>query len=128
MRITILFAWIIGFTIAASGLFYVTLRVEALEDQLAQLNRQILKEQENIHMLEAEWSYFNRPERIQKLANALLPELQPAQARQFISFQTLPYKLPTADNSITPSSGKSVMEFDNASVTSIVHVGNGGVQ
>lgn len=128
MKITILVTWIIGFTIAASGLFYVTLRVEALEDQLAQLNRQIIKEQENIHMLEAEWSYFNRPERIQKLTHALLPELQPAQARQFVSFQTLPFKLPTADNPVTPSSGKSVTEFDSPSAVNIAHVEIGGAQ
>ncbi len=97
MRIAIIFSWVIGFTVAASCLFYVTLRVEALENQLVKLNKQILEEKENIHMLEAEWSYFNRPDRIQKLANALLPELKPVEARQFVTFDSLPFKLVSSD-------------------------------
>ena len=92
MRLSTILYSIAAIALAFSGLFYVTLKVEALEDQLVQLNREIMKEQESIHMLEAEWSYFNRPERIQKLTETVLPELQPLEPKQFVSVQILPFK------------------------------------
>lgn len=49
------------------GLFRLTYEVQGLEDELARLNRSILEEQEAIHVLEAEWSYLNRPARLEKL-------------------------------------------------------------
>ena len=49
------------------GLFRLTYEVQDLEDELARLNRTILEEQEAIHVLEAEWSYLNRPARLEKL-------------------------------------------------------------
>ncbi|MTI10788.1 cell division protein FtsL [Curvivirga aplysinae] len=121
MRMTIIVCWVIGFIIAASGLFYVTLQVEALEDKLVNLNRQIIKEQENIHMLQAEWSYFNRPDRIQKLTENLLPQMQPVEARQFVSFQTLPFRI--EDEKVTPSSATVT---NTTQATSISH--NGGTE
>ena len=49
------------------GLFRLTYEVQDLEEELARLNRTILEEQEAIHVLEAEWSYLNRPARLEKL-------------------------------------------------------------
>jgi cell division protein FtsL len=53
---------IVGF-----GLFWLTYQVQDLEDELARLNRAILAGQEAIHVLEAEWSYLNRPARLEAL-------------------------------------------------------------
>ncbi|MDA0704144.1 MAG: hypothetical protein O3A96_13080 [Proteobacteria bacterium] len=49
------------------GLFHLTHEVRELEDELARLNRDILAEQEATHVLKAEWSYLNRPDRLEEL-------------------------------------------------------------
>lgn len=87
-----LIMWTTAAAITAYALFYVSYRVESLEDQLASINRQILKEQETIHVLEAEWSYLNRPDRLQKLADQLLPEMQPLNSTQFVSLDDIPFR------------------------------------
>lgn len=49
------------------GLFHMTYQVREMEEQLAGLNRDILTEQEAIHVLKAEWSYLTRPDRLETL-------------------------------------------------------------
>ena len=93
MKIAAIFAWV--FAVCATGytLFHITFQVEALEEQLSQLNRQILKEQEAVHILEAEWSYLNKPSRIEQLSHKYLPELDmldPAMITDLIGLDILP--------------------------------------
>ena len=73
------------------GLFQLKYQVQGLEDKLARLNRQILESEEAIHVLNAEWSYLNRPERIEGLARKYLA-LQPTAGKQFGSFDDLPHR------------------------------------
>ena len=61
-------AAILGF-----ALFKVKHEVQILETELTQIHRAILTDQESIHVLNAEWSYLNRPRHLQKL-NALVKE------------------------------------------------------
>jgi len=58
------------------GLYHLKHEVKALEDELFRLNRQILAEQQAIHVLRAEWSYINQPQRLQSLSQRHL-DLQP---------------------------------------------------
>ena len=60
--------WIIMFGVMASGLFQLKYAVQAREDQLASLNRDLIASEKAVHVLNAEWSYLNRPDRIAKLA------------------------------------------------------------
>jgi cell division protein FtsL len=63
------------------GLFQLKHEVQALEDEMFRLNRNIVAEQQAIHVLKAEWSYINQPQRLQALAARhldLLP-MKPAQ-------------------------------------------------
>lgn len=71
------------------GLFQLKYQVQRHEARLAQLNRQILESQEAIHVLKAEWSYLNQPERIEALARKYLA-LQPLAGKQFGSLDELP--------------------------------------
>ncbi|WP_259780656.1 cell division protein FtsL [Aestuariispira ectoiniformans] len=87
-----LIMWTTAAAITAYALFYVSYRVEGMEDQLAQINHQILKEQETIHVLQAEWSYLNNPDRLQKLTDQLMPEMQPLNASQFVSLDSIPFR------------------------------------
>jgi cell division protein FtsL len=54
------------------GLFHVKYKVQALEEELARLNSQIVHEQEQLHVLRAEWAYLNRPERLEDLNSRFL--------------------------------------------------------
>ncbi|MFQ5783287.1 MAG: hypothetical protein ACE5H8_00505 [Alphaproteobacteria bacterium] len=73
--------WVALIGIVAFGLFQLKHAVQRLEDELAGLNRELLASEENIHVLRAEWSYLNRPERLAVLAarHLDLEALAPAQ-------------------------------------------------
>lgn len=101
MKLFGLVMWTTAAAITAYALFYVSYRVQNLEEQLAGVNREILKEQETIHILEAEWSYLNRPERLQKLTEDLLPEMVPLDATQFVSMDAIPFRAVDAPEGAT---------------------------
>ncbi len=71
------------------GLYHLKHEVKALEDELFRLNRQILAEQQAIHVLRAEWSYINQPQRLQSLTQRHL-DLQPTRPAQIGTLATLP--------------------------------------
>ncbi len=71
------------------GLYQLKHEVLALENELFRLNRQIVQEQQNIHVLKAEWSYINQPGRLQALAQRHL-DLQPMSPKQFGRLDALP--------------------------------------
>lgn len=54
------------------GLFMVKYRVQDLEDQLVDLNREIARDREAIHVLNAEWSLLNDPGRLKDLSGRYL--------------------------------------------------------
>ena len=89
MRGLSLFVWIGVAGLASIGLFNITFKVEKLQDELSGLNKQILQEQKAVHVLQAEWSYLSRPERIEALSQRLLPHLQPPTALQVGNIENL---------------------------------------
>ncbi len=58
-------------------------RYDAAEDHALKLEREIAATRREIHVLDVEWSYLTRPERLQQLAEAHLP-LAPASAVRMI--------------------------------------------
>ena len=93
--------WLIAVTLAALALFYVSHRVERLEEALASQQHDILKHQEAIVILEAEWSYLNRPERISSLAERFLA-LAPLSADRVVSIKDLPQRPEPEDTDGVP--------------------------
>ena len=93
--------WLFVVTCAALAVFYVSQTVEGLERELALQQQTILKQQEAIHVLEAEWSYLNRPERISVLAERFLA-LAPLSADHVVSIKDLPQRLEPGDNEEVP--------------------------
>jgi hypothetical protein len=89
-------SWLFVVTCAALAVFYVSQTVEGLERELALQQQTILKQQEAIHVLEAEWSYLNRPERISVLAERFLA-LAPLSADHVVSIKDLPQRLEPGD-------------------------------
>jgi hypothetical protein len=73
------------------GLFQLKYRVQELEQNLAQTNRDILTNEEAIHVLKADWSYLNRPEKIDPLARRFLG-LAPLTGSQYMTIADLPMR------------------------------------
>ncbi|HAY47805.1 MULTISPECIES: hypothetical protein [Thalassospira] len=72
-----------------AGTYWVSHEVERLEKHYAEIQSDILAEQESIHVLEAEWSYLNNPERIEKLSREYL-SLAQIEVLQMASIDDLP--------------------------------------
>ncbi len=76
---------------AGGALFHVSFEVSALDDRLAELNKNIRDDREAIHVLRAEWSFLNQPERLEELARRHL-DLMPVAGNQLTGAGTLPVR------------------------------------
>ncbi|MBC06487.1 hypothetical protein [Thalassospira sp.] len=72
-----------------TGTYWVSHQVERLEKRYADIQSDILAEQESIHVLQAEWSYLNNPERIERLSKQYL-SLAQIEVLQMASINDLP--------------------------------------
>lgn len=80
--------------IAAATVYDMKHAAEMSAEEVADLQRQIAEEREQIQLLKAEWSVLNRPDRLQGLVeryNAYL-ELQPLSVEQITLLDELPLK------------------------------------
>ena len=102
MKSTAIFIWIGLASIAGFALFNIKFKVEQLDNDLSQLNKQILKEQNAVHVLRAEWSYLNRPENIENLARKYLPDLRYPETSQIGGLDDLNDSTPPTLASETP--------------------------
>jgi cell division protein FtsL len=83
--------WIALVATVGFGLFHVKYKVQALEEEMARLNSGIVQEQEQLHVLRAEWAYLNRPERLEDLNRRLLG-LGPMAPAQIGTIDDLPVR------------------------------------
>lgn len=72
-----------------SGTYWISHQVETLQKRYASIQSDIFEEQENIHVLQAEWSYLNNPARIEKLAKQYL-HLAPIKPMQMAGIDEVP--------------------------------------
>jgi len=63
-----LLLWIGLPSLMTIALLLVSYQVKRLENELLQIEKKALAQQEEIHVLNAEWSGLNQPERIARLA------------------------------------------------------------
>lgn len=63
------------------ALFVVKYRVQDLEAEFKNINRQISTSEEDLHVLRAEWSHLNQPHRLRQLAGQYL-EIGPLDAKR----------------------------------------------
>lgn len=76
------------------GLFLIKYRVQSLEVELRDLNRDIAADRQLIHVLKAEWSHFNEPDRLRTLAGRHL-DMIPIQSEQVVQSDRVSQKLQT---------------------------------
>ncbi len=86
---TLLFALLAG--ALTLTLFAVKSEVQHLEGEIIQLDRAIAADREAIHVLEAEWSHLNNPDRLRPLVKRHL-ELVPIEARHLGGLSSIPEK------------------------------------
>jgi hypothetical protein len=87
--------WLVAAILIGCGLYQLKYEVQAKEEQLARLNRQIQAEQEAIHVLHAEWAFLNRPDRLGDLAARHL-EMNAVTPTQFGRVGAIPQRALTA--------------------------------
>lgn len=73
-------------------------RVQDLEKELSRINGTISEDVRTIHILKAEWSHLNNPERLRGLAQKHI-ELNPVKAEQIINYAALPFEYEATDDS-----------------------------
>src|SRR5262249_58762959 len=59
--------WLLLVSATGCAMFGVKYQVQALEDQLARINRSAAAEEHEIRVLDAEWAYLTRPQTLERL-------------------------------------------------------------
>jgi hypothetical protein len=81
--------WFLFTIVIGSCYFVLTNDVQNLEKQLAQINNEIESDIRDIHILEADWSELNNPERLRALAGKYI-SLDFIKPEQIINYSALP--------------------------------------
>lgn len=99
MKRFVIFCWLLAASATALILFQIKQEVRSLEEEIATTQIDILRDQEAVHVLEAEWSYLNSPARIAALAERHLG-MSPIPAERVIGFDDLPLPGAPEDDSL----------------------------
>ena len=87
-KITMFGLWLTLTLMVALGSSVLKNRVQVLERKLATINSNIQNDIAQIHVLKAEWSHYNTPDRLRKLASEQL-SLENAKPEQIINYSAL---------------------------------------
>ncbi len=93
--------------VLAIGLYLVKYTVQDVQRNVATLKTQLASEKESLHLLNAEWAYLNRPDRLRALADRHL-DLVPIDSRQIDKVSVLPAALYESDMSSKPSAVQAI--------------------
>jgi hypothetical protein len=81
--------WLIVMSVIGWGVYQLKYQVQSLDGQLTRINREIVAEQDAIHVLKAEWSYLNQPHQIADMATKFLA-VAPIGPRQMVTLSAVP--------------------------------------
>jgi cell division protein FtsL len=81
--------WLLLVIAVGYAMFQVKYEVMQQEETLGRLNKEIADSREQIRMVDAEWSYLTRPDRLRRLATRYL-NLTPIAAAQIAALNTVP--------------------------------------
>jgi hypothetical protein len=97
---------------SSAFLFKTSYEVQALEGDLRGLNRSILREQDSIRVMHAEWAFLNQPSRLQALSDQFT-KLRPIAPMQMIaSAADLPMPQPSLDGEPMAATASLVAQVD----------------
>ena len=78
--------------ILGTTLYQVKIGIDAREASLLQLEREIRDTEREIAVLEAEWAYRSRPERVLKLSDRVL-EMKPIDTDRILPIEAIPMRI-----------------------------------
>jgi hypothetical protein len=78
-------------------LYQVKLQAQAMENTLADIEREIAEEEEMMHILKAEWAYLTRPQRLSELM-VDMQQMTPASVDKIVTVSAIPYPPPPPEN------------------------------
>lgn len=110
-RVTIV--WFLVAACLGVALFLLKYEVQEREDRLAALHREILANQETVHVLAAEWSYLNRPANLEAMVRRHL-DLVPLDTTRLGQIEQLPIRLPVLEGSETMTPSLAGAQIDTA--------------
>lgn len=76
--------WVVLVMLSVLGLYQVRYSVEAKESEIATLERRVNEHESAIQVLEAEWAYLVRPQRLRELASRYL-DIEPVGSLQVVA-------------------------------------------
>lgn len=88
LRITAL-VYMACFAALSMGLYLVKYSVQNIQRSVAAARVELAQEKESLHLLNAEWAYLNRPDRLNRLADKHLA-LVPLSSKQINEVSALP--------------------------------------
>jgi cell division protein FtsL len=89
MRVFVLL--IVLLSLCGTGLYMVKRSIDARYAELARLRADIRAEQDNHAILQAEWAWLSRPDRIMRLSGNLL-EMAPIDANRILPIEAIPMR------------------------------------
>jgi hypothetical protein len=97
---------------SSAFLFKTSYEVQSLEGELKGINRSILREQDSIRVMHAEWAFLNQPSRLQAMADQFT-KLRPIAPTQMIaSAAEIPMPQPTLDGEPAVPNTSLVAQLD----------------
>lgn len=87
-------AWIMMFGVGALALYLVKYQAQDVKRDVVSLRYELQQERESIRLLQAEWAYLNRPDRLRTLASRYL-KLSPYDATRLSSLTSVPMRQST---------------------------------
>ncbi len=105
-RASCILFWFSLALIISVGLYHTSYHVDGLAHELSALNTKIKTEQQNIHILKAEWVFLANPSRIENVARKHLA-LEPTKTNQIASLKKLSRLLPTHREAMARRSTKA---------------------
>ena len=109
--------WMLLLASGFVGLYTVKYKVQAVKAEVVATERKLLEEKRNLHVLEAEWSYLTRPERLAQLSAKYL-QLEPTGGIQLADYNRLPIGNP-ADALIRLAAEKAKKKPASAGVVAV---------
>jgi cell division protein FtsL len=88
--------WLGLIALASIGTFQLKYRVQAQEQELTRVDRQIQHDRDEVQLLRAEWAHLNDPNRLSDLARRHL-DLAPVAGVQVVRFDILPARPAPSD-------------------------------